>query len=154
MRPLLSALVLRFLAPIAVCTLAATTLSSCASDAATAPSGLSGTYALRAVDGQAVPFSPATCSPGCTLESGSLQVLAADSVVVRQTTSTPPSNGLPGTASIAIGLYRLYRSGTQFAMLTPGQAPGSLADTLAVRGDTLVIHSLRPGFATLRTYTR
>jgi hypothetical protein len=132
-------------------------VASCGSDTPTAVSGLQGTYTLRTIDGRAVPFDASSnCGGPCTLASGSLQVLANDTVFISQTTTTPPSNGLPGTAGIAIGHYILRRVGDRFAMLPgPDIGLGQPVDTLTVRGDTLIIRATPPvPFYTVRMYTR
>ncbi|MDB4892427.1 MAG: hypothetical protein JWL61_4282 [Gemmatimonadetes bacterium] len=132
-------------------------VASCGSDAPTAATGLQGTYFLRSIDGKSVPFDASSnCGGPCTLASGSLEVLANDTVFIRQTTTTPPSGGLPGTAGIAIGHYILRRVGDRFAMLPgPDIGFGKAVDTLTVHGDTLVIRATPPvAFYTVRTYTR
>ena len=132
-------------------------VASCGSDAPTAVTGLHGTYFLRTVDGQTVPFDASShCGAPCTLASGSLEVLPNDTVFIRQTTTTPPSGGLPGTAVIAIGHYILRPVGDRFALL-PGPDIGGIrpADTLTVHGDTLVIRATPPvALYTVRIYTR
>jgi hypothetical protein len=83
-------------------------------------------------------------------------VLANDTVFISQTTTTPPTNGLPGTAGIAIGHYILRRVGDRFAMVPgPDIGLGQPVDTLTVHGDTLVLRATPPvAFYTLRVYTR
>ena len=133
------------------------TVASCGSDAATGVTGLQGTYFLRTVDGQTVPFDASSnCGGPCTFSSGSLEVLANDTVLIRQTTTTPPSGGLPGTAGIALGHYFLHRAGDRFA-LQPGPdiGFGRPIDTATVHGDTIVIRATPPvAFYSVRTYTR
>lgn len=139
-----------------VLALSVTALTSCGSDAPTAVTGLHGLYVLRTVDGQVVPFSAsAGCGAPCTLASGSLEVLANDTVLVRQTTTTPASNGLPGTSAMTVGHFILRRVGASFAMEPgPDITLGRQIDTLSVKGDTLVLRATPPvGLFSVRIYT-
>jgi hypothetical protein len=110
----------------------------CSAAPPTAPSGLTGTYHLRSLNGVDVPL--AAPSGTATLDSGSIQVRTRDTIEVRRITGTPPANGLPGTSVIAVGFYVLEGAGGGFAL-----APGAFTtatpprDTLYVVGDTVVI---------------
>lgn len=142
--------------PVLALALCVAAVVSCGSDAPTAVSGLHGSYMLRIVDGQVVPFSAAShCGGPCTLASGSLEVLANDTVLIHETTTSPPSGGSPGLSVTTIGHFILRRVGDRFAMQPgPDITLGRPIDTLSVKGDTLVLRASAPvGFFSVRTYT-
>ena len=111
----------------------------CGAEQSTASGGLHGNYHLRSVNGAVVPSATPLCC-GATLDSGDIQVQAQDNIYIRRFTSTPPINGAPGFATVAIGSYVHRRANGGFA-LDAGVATTTTPplDTLYVSGDTLLI---------------
>lgn len=136
---------------------------ACGSDTPTAPGGFSGTYALEAIEAQALPYIDhiaAMTMDTLYIVAGEVRVLSRGRAsVVRTTRWHTTSNGVaPATHDTAIVTWA-GRGDTVLLTYPPASFGGAYTDTALVAGSTLQVRTLvnrgnLGRFHRLQTYRR